>query len=102
MKINSLEIEGFRSFKKATWKPGNLNIIIGANGTGKSNLLRFISLISVAAEGGMAAAIQREGGMGAILWNGKASSVKFALNVISRDPFHDPDHYEVELSRLGI
>lgn len=102
MKISSLEIEGFRSFKKALWEPGALNIIIGANGTGKSNLLRFLSLISVAAKGGLASAIQRSGGIGSLLWNGKASSIRFVLKAESSDPFPDPDHYELELSRLGM
>ncbi len=41
MKITQLDIEGFRSLRKVIWFPGDLNVIIGPNGTGKSNLLRF-------------------------------------------------------------
>ncbi|MCI0490281.1 MAG: AAA family ATPase, partial [Blastocatellia bacterium] len=102
MKISSLEIEGFRSFKKALWEPGTLNIIIGANGTGKSNLLRFLGLISSAAKGSLAAGVQGSGGMGSLLWSGKASSIRFVLKVESSDSFREPDHYELELSRLGM
>ncbi len=102
MYISSLEIEGFRSFKKAIWEPSRLSVIIGANGTGKSNLLRFLGLISMTAEGGLADAVQRSGGMSAITWNGKTSNIKFALRVIPKDIYHEPDYYKVELSRLGM
>ena len=47
MKITRLCIEGFRSLRKVNWSPGDLNVIIGPNGTGKSNLLRFLELISI-------------------------------------------------------
>ena len=49
--IQQLDIEGFRSLKKVTWKPGDLNVVIGPNGTGKSNLLRFLELAAIAAQG---------------------------------------------------
>ncbi len=51
MKITRLDIEGFRSLQNVSWFPGDLNVIIGSNGTGKSNLLRFMELISVSAQG---------------------------------------------------
>jgi predicted ATPase len=101
MNINSLDIEGFRSFKRAVWEPGNLNIIIGANGSGKSNLLRFLNMIKVAADGNLADAVQHAGGMGSITWNGTASNVRFILRVSPSEPFQEPDHYELDLSRLG-
>ena len=41
MRIKQLDIEGFRSLKQVSWIPGDLNVVIGPNGTGKSNLLRF-------------------------------------------------------------
>ncbi len=66
MKIKELKANGFRSLKQVTWMPGDLNVIIGANGTGKSNLLRFLELISVAAKGGLGKYIQSSGGMGAL------------------------------------
>jgi AAA15 family ATPase/GTPase len=43
VKIKQLDIEGFRSLRNVSWMPGDLNVIIGPNGTGKSNLLLFWS-----------------------------------------------------------
>ncbi len=46
----SLDIEGFRSMKKVHWAPNQLNVVIGANGAGKSNLLRFLELVTISAQ----------------------------------------------------
>ncbi|MCF8210294.1 MAG: AAA family ATPase [Rhodoferax sp.] len=51
MKIVNLAVWGFRSFRYITWSSTNLNVIIGPNRTGKSNLLRCLELISVSAQG---------------------------------------------------
>src|SRR5229473_8099356 len=66
MRILELEVEGFRSLKHVTWKPGDLNVVIGPNGTGKSNLLRMLELISVAAQGRLGRYVQAAGGMDAL------------------------------------
>jgi predicted ATPase len=94
MKIKQLRIEGFRSLKNVTWEPGDLNILIGPNGTGKSNLLRFLELMSVAAKGDLSKYIQSLGGMGAIVWDGRAPHVSFSLACSDSEAF---DSYELEL-----
>ena len=63
MKITKLNIEGFRSLRNVCWLPGDLNVIIGPNGTGKSNLLRFLELIAISAQGKLSKYIQSLGGM---------------------------------------
>lgn len=101
MKITRLDIEGFRSLRKVSWSPGSLNVIIGPNGTGKSNLLRFLELISVSAQGKLGKYIQSLGGMDPIVWDGKARSIKFSLEIKPAGSELDPEHYELELARLG-
>lgn len=101
MKIKQLDIKGFRSLKQATWTPGDLNVLIGANGTGKSNLLRFLNLISVAAEGDLGRGVQTSGDMNALVWDGQASAISFVLKTDVLGNPHQPEHYELELSRLG-
>jgi predicted ATPase len=80
-KITELEIEGFRSFKKTVWKPGNLNIVIGKNGSGKTNLLKALELLSHCAKGGLADYISDSGGMNALLWDGKLYKFSFKILV---------------------
>ncbi len=79
MKVIQLDIEGFRSLRKVSWKPGDLNVLIGPNGTGKSNLLRFLELMSVSAQGRLGKYIQSLGGMDAIVWDGQVSNISFSL-----------------------
>jgi predicted ATPase len=100
MKITKLHIEGFRSLRNVSWLPGDLNVIIGPNGTGKSNLLRFLELISVSAQGKLGKYIQSLGGMDPIVWDGEASSIKFVMEINPASEL-DPEQYELELVRLG-
>src|SRR2546423_1767443 len=100
MRIKQLKIEGFRSLKNVTWEPGDLNILIGPNGTGKSNLLRFIELMAVTAKGNLGKYIQSLGGMGAIVWDGQATNISFSLDCSGNHPLVPPS-YKLELSRLG-
>lgn len=99
MKILQLDIEGFRSLKKVSWKPGDLNVVIGPNGTGKSNLLRFLELISVSAQGRLGKYIQSLGGMQPIVWDGQASSILFKQRM--RTDYSDWVTYVLECARLG-
>lgn len=101
MKIKQLDIEGFRSLRKVSWLPGDLNVIIGPNGTGKSNLLRFLELISVSAQGRMGKYIQSLGGMEPIIWDGSVSSITCTLHTTPEGGDLGPEHYEFELARLG-
>ncbi|MDQ3254729.1 MAG: AAA family ATPase [Acidobacteriota bacterium] len=102
MKIKELKANGFRSLKQVTWMPGDLNVIIGANGTGKSNLLRFLELISVAAKGGLGKYIQSSGGMGALSWDGQATAISFILDTNPHENVNEPERYELNLARLGM
>ena len=95
MKIKRLDIEGFRSLRKVSWFPGDLNVVIGPNGSGKSNLLQFLELISVSAQGRLGKYIQSLGGMDAIVWDGVAETIKFDIDVINT--WSSCDHYELEL-----
>ncbi len=49
--IKSLHIESFKSIELAELELGQVNVIIGANGSGKSNLLEGIALLAAAAGG---------------------------------------------------
>jgi predicted ATPase len=101
MRIERLDIEGYRSLKKVSWSPGDLNIVIGPNGTGKSNLLRFLELIALSAQGRLSKHIQSLGGMDSLVWDGVASSIKFTLETAPVGDIWDPERYELELARLG-
>ena len=101
MKIEQLDIEGFRSLKKVSWVPGDLNVVIGPNGTGKSNLLRFLQLIAISAQGRLGKHIQSLGGMDPIVWDGSAAAIQFSMKTAPVGDELGPEYYELALGRLG-
>lgn len=51
--LKSLEIKGFKSIWQDSLDLGQLNVFIGTNGAGKSNLLEAIAMMSASLEGGI-------------------------------------------------
>jgi predicted ATPase len=108
MKIIKLEVDGFRSLKSLSWLPGDLNVVIGPNASGKSNLLRALKMVSVSAKGELGKYIQRAGGMGPIVWDGQASHIRtrveFALDPVTDSLFKPLNMlwYEFNIVRLGV
>lgn len=105
MKILKLKVQGYRSLKDIDWELGDLNILIGPNGSGKSNLLRILEIISIASKSQLGKHIQNAGGMGALLWDNVADSIKFDVmtsSVRSEKNLKDyPLKYKMDLFRLG-
>ena len=105
MQICKLDIEGYRSLRKVTWEPGSLNVIIGPNGTGKSNLLRLLELLATSAKGRLGKYIQETGGMDPLVWDGVAEAIRIAVKTSPVEEGDDPERdsltYELELQRIG-
>ena len=99
MLLQEIKIEGFRSLKSVTWKPGRLNVLIGPNGGGKSNLLSALDLLRVAATGGLRDAILRMGGMAPLVWDGTARKMVFTLRLSDENTTWE---HNLELIRLGV
>jgi len=104
MAIQKLEITGFRSLKHVTWRPGPLNLLVGPNGGGKSNVLRCLELISTVAGGGLQDSIEQSGGVVPILWDRKARSIGWRLHFdLAKEGWtkiEDRMVYEFELAQL--
>jgi len=92
--IQRLQIKGFRSLRDVSWEPGRLNVLIGPNGSGKSNLLRALRLLQQSAQGELAEAILRQGGIGSLLWDGQEQELSWSVKA-------DPLTYELRLRQLG-
>jgi predicted ATPase len=68
--IHRVGIAGYRSIRSLTVRLGELNLITGANGCGKTNLYRSLRLIAAAAFGDLNRSLANEGGFGSVLWAG--------------------------------
>ena len=79
---------------------GQLTVITGGNGAGKSNVYRALRLLVEAAEGGLSRALAREGGMPSALWAGPGRPTKPGAGIRLSVGFAD-DLIAYEL-RLGL
>lgn len=70
MAVTSVHIEQYRSIRSLTLRLGQVTTVVGANGTGKSNLYRALRLLHAAAMGRLAEAFADEGGMPSALYAG--------------------------------
>jgi predicted ATPase len=68
--INTLAIANYRSLRDVILPLGQLNVVSGDNGSGKSNLYRALRLLAETAQGGVIASLAREGGLISALWAG--------------------------------
>ena len=68
--LTTLAVENYRSLRRIVMPLGGLNVVTGANGTGKSSLYRALRLLADASRNGAIAALAREGGLQSTLWAG--------------------------------
>lgn len=68
--LSALAVENYRSLRRVVMPLGGLNVVTGANGTGKSSLYRALRLLADASRNGAVAALAREGGLQSTLWAG--------------------------------
>ena len=68
--LKTLAIANYRSLRNLVLPLGQLNVITGANGSGKSNIYRALRLLSETANGRLISTLAREGGLSSTLWAG--------------------------------
>lgn len=79
--ITTLAVENYRSLRKLIVPLDRLNVVTGANGTGKSSLYRALRLLADSARGGAVSALAREGGLPSALWAGPAKAEPTSLRL---------------------
>jgi predicted ATPase len=79
--ITSLTIKGYRSLKDVTIPLGPLNVMIGPNGGGKTNIMDVLALLQEAATGSLSDAIDRRGPIRSLLFAGGAKSIEVAVEI---------------------
>jgi predicted ATPase len=65
--LDSVEVEGYKSIRSAKIELGAINVLIGANGAGKSNLLGVFGLLADIADRRLGFHVAQRGGADAIL-----------------------------------
>jgi predicted ATPase len=99
--FSRLQVSGYRRLKKLDLELRPLNVLIGANGVGKSSILEVMSLLAASADGRLKSAVSEVGGFeGLITADSRISEIGFALE---KDFAEIPRvKYELKLSRGAI
>jgi predicted ATPase len=77
--LERLKLSGYKSIRDAEIEFTRLNVLIGANGAGKSNLVSFFSLLSAALDGRLNDYVGRQGGPNALLHFGAQRTSEIAV-----------------------
>jgi predicted ATPase len=83
--ITTIAIENYRSLRDLRLSLERLNVITGANGSGKSSLYRALRLLADCASGRVISSLAREGGLESVLWAGPehlAASVRSGRHTV--------------------
>lgn len=98
--LSRLRVSGYRSIRELAMPLAAVNVVLGANGSGKSNLYRSLALIWSAANGSLASSLAAEGGIASALWAGhrhkkEAPRISLAIDI-------DDLSYELVLGRVPV
>ncbi len=74
MKIDSIQLEGFKSIKKCDLKLNEINIMIGANGAGKSNFISLFKMVQSIFSGRLQHFVGKNGGPDSLLYFGRKTT----------------------------
>jgi predicted ATPase len=68
--LRELRASGYRSLRQIALELSPLTVVVGANGTGKTNLYQALQLLASAAQGTLAQFLAAQGGLPSAMWAG--------------------------------
>jgi predicted ATPase len=100
--IKKLTVHGFKSIDRQTIALGALNVLIGANGSGKSNLLGALSFFKTSALGSSDVLVKQLGGADRLLYHGKKTTKTCFFACESSDFSYEQTLIPVTGDRLDV
>jgi len=85
-RLTRLRVSGFRSLRDLELQPTALTVLIGANGSGKSNLVEFFNMLSFTLSGSLQLYVSRRGGGSSILHYGPKKTPVVSAELVFEDP----------------
>lgn len=80
--MDSIRIFGYKSFKKLSVQLHPINLLIGANGAGKSNFLSLFEMLGNIYEKRLGAYVAQVGGVDKLLYQGRKVTDRIAVNLL--------------------
>lgn len=100
--LKKITAQGFKSIEKQTIALGALNVLIGANGSGKSNLLSALSFFRASALGNLDLQVKQLGGADRLLYHGKKSTKSCFFSCEAVDFSYEQTLIPVAGDRLAV
>ena len=99
-KLEKLRIQGFRSIRDQELRLNDLNVFIGGNGSGKSNLIEVFRFLREITNENLAQYTAKKGGADALLYFGRKTSnrIKFFLGFSIDAPTDVSNAYQIDLA----
>ncbi|GLU47977.1 AAA family ATPase [Nocardiopsis ansamitocini] len=91
-RLEAITIEGFTSLRSSTVELRDLNVLVGANGAGKSNFVSALAMLGRIVDGELNLFVGTAGGAGVLLHNGAKGSTRISLRLDFA-----PNGYEADL-----
>jgi predicted ATPase len=80
--LDEITLQGFKSIRELRdFKLEKLNVLVGANGAGKSNLVDFFRLLRAMADGGLQSFVTNSGGADGFLFNGPKETKQISAHL---------------------
>jgi predicted ATPase len=93
MKLKTLTVRGYKSIRELEgFEFRNLNVLIGANGAGKSNLISLFRLLGALSHGNLQEFVQKQGGPETLLFGGRKRTSE-----LEAEFFFGPNGYSITL-----
>lgn len=90
--MDKIDIKGYKSFKESSLTLQPLNILIGANGAGKSNFLSLFEMLGAIYDQRLVDYVARQGGVDKFLYQGRKVTEEIIVKIIA-----ESNSYEVNL-----
>ncbi|MFE3449738.1 AAA family ATPase [Nonomuraea sp. NPDC059194] len=80
-RLQSITVEGYTSIRSAQVEPRGLNVLVGANGAGKSNFIAALALLGRIVDGELNLFVGQAGGASALLHGGPKGDASIRLRL---------------------
>jgi predicted ATPase len=97
-RLKTLTVKNFKSIREQTLHLGSLNVFIGANGSGKSNLIEVFRFLQEVVKKNLAGYTLRKGGADRLLYFGRKTSDYMHIGLEFGEAAGTSNKYEVTLT----
>ncbi|MCK4547833.1 MAG: AAA family ATPase [Candidatus Eisenbacteria sp.] len=79
--LKTITLEGYKSFRDAEVQFGDVTVLLGANGAGKSNLVSFFQMLNFLSTGALQDYVGRSGGSDSLLHYGRQATPQMRADI---------------------